>query len=103
MGVGTDDENNNRIIDERDLDADPIVWGETAQDGVSGKTTCQLKSPTSYTDLGSVTGDNADDCNNAAALYTTLNLDLDDADNDGDLATGATIRGTSAPRRTTRC
>ena len=33
VGVGTDDENNNRVIDERDLQADPIQFGETEQDG----------------------------------------------------------------------
>ena len=75
VGVGTDDENNNRIIDERDLNARPPVFGETAQDGVSGKTTSELQTPTDYTGIYATWDDSPD-------------LDLDNADGDNDHATG---------------
>ena len=41
VGAGTGDENNNRVIDERDLQADPPQFGETEQDGIDGQTTSE--------------------------------------------------------------
>ena len=70
VGVGTDDKNNNRDIDEQDLTADPIVFGETEQDGVDGKTTSDLQTPTGYT-----------------GIYETWD-DSPDLDLDGDSSTG---------------
>ena len=45
VGAGTDDKNNNRVIDPRNYDAEPIQFGETEQDGVGGKTTSELQTP----------------------------------------------------------
>ena len=76
VGVGTDDENNNRVIDPQDLNARPIVFGETEQDGVSGKTTSELQTPTDYTGIYATWDDDPD-------------LDLDNADGDNDHDDGA--------------
>ena len=69
--VGTDDANNNRVIDERDFNARPIVFGETEQDGVSGKTTSELQTPTDYTGIYDTWANDPD-------------LDLDDDSSTGD-------------------
>ena len=91
VGVGTDDENNNRMIDERDLNARPPVFGETAQDGVSGKTTSELQTPTDYTGIYATWDDSPD-------------LDLDNADGDNSPRRRArTRRGTSGKTTSTRC
>ena len=88
-GVGTDDENNNRVIDPRNLEVRPIQFGETEQDGVGGKTTSELQTPTDYTGIYETWDDSPD-------------LDLDDDSSTGD-ANGRTPRGTSGPRPTIRC
>ena len=76
VGVGTDDEDNSRVIEGPDRTADPPrYFGETEQDGVSGKTTSELQTPTDYTGIYD-TWDNDPD------------LDLDNADGDNDHATG---------------
>ena len=71
VGVGTDDENNNRVIDERNFDVTPIVFGETEQDGVDGKTTSELQTPTGYAGIYDTWDDSPD-------------LDLDDDSSTGD-------------------
>ena len=71
VGVGTDDKNNNRVIDLRNLDVRPIQFGETTQDGVAGKTTSELQTPTGYTGIYETWDDNPD-------------LDLDDDSSTGD-------------------
>ena len=76
VGVGTDDEDNSRVIEGPDRTADPPrYFGETEQDGVGGKTTSELQTPTDYTGIYD-TWDNDPD------------LDLDNADGDNDHATG---------------
>ena len=75
VGAGTDDENNNRVIDPRNYQVSPIQFGETEQDGVSGKTTSELQTPTDYTGIYEAWDDDPD-------------LDLDNADGDNDHATG---------------
>ena len=52
MGVGTDDEDNTRVLEGPDRTADPPrYFGETEQDGVSGKTTSELQTPMAYTGI----------------------------------------------------
>ena len=76
VGVGTDDENNSRVIEGPDRTADPPrYFGETEQDGVSGKTTSELQTPTGYTGIYAEWDEDPD-------------LDLDNADGDNDHATG---------------
>ena len=76
MGVGTDDEDNSRVIEGPDRTADPPrYFGETEQDGVSGKTTSELQTPTDYTGIYDTWDDDPD-------------LDLDNADEDNDHGTG---------------
>ena len=71
VGAGTDDENNNRVIDPRNYQVSPIQFGETEQDGVSGKTTSELQTPTDYTGIYDTWDDDPD-------------LDLDDDSSTGD-------------------
>ena len=78
VGAGTDDENNNRGIDPRNLQADPPEFGETEQDGVDGKTTSELQTPTGY-----------------MGIYETWD-DSPDLDLDGDSSTGD-ANGKDAP------
>ena len=54
--------------------------GEVGSSGAVGKTTAQLRSPTSY---ASTAG------NGATAIYTHWNVDVDNADGDNTLTTGA--------------
>ena len=76
VGAGTDDENNTRVLEGPDRTADPPrYFGETEQDGVSGKTTSELQTPTDYTGIYDTWDDDPD-------------LDLDNADGDNDHATG---------------
>ena len=65
VGIGSDDADDNGAID----------GSETAQDGATGKTTSELKTPTDYTDLDPDTED----------IYAAWNLDLDDDATTGDV------------------
>ena len=69
VGIGNDDVDDSGAID----------GSETAQDGATGKTTAELQTPTAYTDSDPDTED----------IYANWNLDLDNADNDDMLTTGA--------------
>ena len=66
-------------------DPPPDSYWDTVSSGVgtsaagTGKTTTELTSPTSYTSTAG---------NGATAIYTSWNVDVDNADGDDDLTTG---------------
>ena len=68
VGIGNDDADDSGAID----------GAEAVQPGATGKTTGELQTPRSYTDVGS----------NPEAIYADWNLNLDDDLNTGDPTTG---------------